>query len=286
MPTARAEYHIAVDRAGLRALDVLAAHVAISRNALKQAMHKGAVWVSDARGTRRQRRADRPLAAGATLHFYHDPGILAQRPPAARLIADEGRFSVWFKPRGMLSQGSRWGDHCCIDRWAERQLEPQRPAFVTHRLDRAASGLMVLAHGKGDAADLARQFRERQVRKRYVAVVHGCLVGERRIEQPLDDKPAVSIVRTLAIDERAGRSQVEVTIETGRKHQIRRHLAAAGFPIVGDRHHGNAARDDEDLCLTAVSLAFSAPGDATARCYRLPARDWPSLHATRPGTSA
>ena len=97
---------------------------------------------------------DAELQQQDRLHLYHDPRVLSIEPAEARMIADEGAFSIWYKPFGMLSQGSKWADHCTISRWVETHLRPQRPAFVVHRLDRAATGLMIIAHAKGVAAEV------------------------------------------------------------------------------------------------------------------------------------
>ncbi len=51
-------------------------------------------------------------------------------------------------PYGMLSQGSKWSDHCTIARFAQQHLTPERPVFIVHRLDRAATGLILIAHSK------------------------------------------------------------------------------------------------------------------------------------------
>lgn len=260
---------------GQTAIDVLSTHTGLSRTAVKHAMRKGAVWLSR-QGTRRLRRADRALHDGDALHLYHDPAVLAAEPPEAALIADEQAFSVWYKPAGMLSQGSKWGDHCTLARWAETHLEPQRPAFITHRLDRAASGLMIIAHRRRTAAAISALFRQRTVEKTYTAVVHGRLDAGLTIERPLDGRTATSHVDPIAYDAPSDRSLLRVRIETGRKHQIRRHLSDAGLPIVGDRLHGLRG-DEENLCLAASELSFIAPGDDSPQRYRLPKRLWPAL---------
>jgi tRNA pseudouridine32 synthase/23S rRNA pseudouridine746 synthase len=75
-------------------------------------------------------------------------------------------------------------------------------------------------------------------------------------------------VRTLQQDTEGDRSLVEVQIETGRKHQIRRHLASAGYPIVGDRLYG-VAGDSDNLQLCAWRLAFCCPATGINKRYQL-----------------
>ena len=252
----------------IKAIDLLAQELPRPRGELKRIMQKGAVWLTRKGGTRRLRRAKSPLRPGDTLHAYLDPAVLAQEPLPAELIADEGRYSIWSKPSGMLSQGSKWGDHTTLGRVAERQLQPERPAFVVHRLDRAASGLILLAHRKRTAAAFSELLRTRQLEKRYRVWVHGAIPPEReqRLDAPLEGKEAITHYRCLEATET--RSHLEVRIETGRKHQIRRHLSESGFPLVGDRLYGPGG-DAEDLQLRACLLAFTDPEDGSQRRYAL-----------------
>jgi len=232
-------------------------------------MQKGAVWLTDNKGTHRLRRQSKKLNTGTSLHFYYDSEVLDEVVDDATLIADEGDYSVWYKPRGMLSQGSKWGDHCAIYRWVEQNLTPQRQAFIVHRLDRFASGLILIAHKKKMATSLANLFQEKSIKKQYKAIVHGSFPQETvTFTNDVDNKPAVSHVSLLQYDNVTDKSLVQVEIETGRKHQIRIHLSGAGFPIVGDRLFGND-EGDEDLQLTAFRLSFPSPIDGAEKIYEL-----------------
>lgn len=271
---ARFECHIDIDktRAGQTAIDVLGERTELSRQAIKQAMHKGAVWLTRKHGTQRLRRAGKALQSKDQLHLYYDPKVLSSEPVEPTMIADEGEFSIWYKPFAVLSQGSKWGDHCTISRWVETHLQPQRPAFIVHRLDRAATGLMIIAHAKRVAAGFAALFEQRQLEKTYTTLVHGKLTDPQTIAVPIADKAAVSHVSPLQYDPEKDVSLLEVHIETGRKHQIRQHLADIGHPVVGDRLFGWPGADDEglDLCLTASRLAFISPADGRQKAYILP----------------
>lgn len=267
------EFHLDITDVDTSLVDQLSKACSLSHQVIKAAMDKGALWLTRGKqGTRRIRRVKTQLRAGDQLHLYYDSHVLEQQVAAAQLIADEGDYSLWYKPYGMYSQGSKWGDHCTILRSVEKQT--QRNAFITHRLDRAAQGLMLIAHSKRAAAALSGLFRERQIHKCYQAVVQGLWQhgpDSLRIDTPIDDKPAVSHVCCLQQDTGTNRSLLEITIETGRKHQIRRHLAELGYPIVGDRLHGLAQDgDSEDLQLCSCTLAFDCPISQQARHYSLP----------------
>lgn len=244
----------------------------LSRQEIKRAMTAGAAWITRGRTTQRLRRATRKLHAGDELHLYYDRRILAEVPPEPQLVADVGGYSVWNKPGGLRSQGSKWGDHCTLVRWAERNLVPERSAFTVHRLDRAARGLMLVAHSKRVAAALSDSFRRRAVEKRYLALVEGHFPQEPQplnCTLPVDGKVAISEFSRLAVVDAPARSLLEVSIETGRKHQIRRHLAALGHAVVGDRLHGTAGSAGEDLQLQAFRLAFRCPINSCIVEYEL-----------------
>lgn len=269
----RLEIHHRVGTADELPVDVLAEASGLSRQAIKRAMQKGAVWLTRSRNTQRLRRVKRALRVGDELHLYYDPKVLDEIAAAPELIADVGGYSVWNKPFGLRSQGSKWGDHCTITRWAERHLSPERPAFTVHRLDRAAKGLILVAHSKAMASSLSQLFSERQIEKRYRARVHGdfsVLAAPTRVQHDIDGKPATSEFSFREFDVENSQSLVDVSIETGRKHQVRRHFAHLGFPIVGDRLYGRATVGDMNLQLTACRLAFVCPVNERRVCYALP----------------
>jgi tRNA pseudouridine32 synthase/23S rRNA pseudouridine746 synthase len=253
------------------AIDSLAGEFSFSRQKLKQLMQNGAVWLENAQGIHRLRRAKKMLQSGDCLHVYYDEAIQQAQPLPAQLIADEGDYSVWNKPSGMYSQGTRWGDHCSIYRYAESHLQPQRPAFIVHRLDRAASGLILLAHSKQAAAALSRLFEQHAIYKKYTATVEGDFSHRSLpyfIEAPIDDKSALTEVLAVRYDQSSDSSQLEVRIHTGRKHQIRCHLSGLGFPIVGDRLYGST-RLQGDLQLRSVQIKFISPLDGEEKNYVL-----------------
>lgn len=279
------EIHLTVENVDASAVDLLAADTGLSRQHIKQVMQKGAVWLEEEKTgkPRRLRRAKKLLAVGDKLHLYYDATVLDAVPTPPTLIADEGEYSIWYKPYGLLSQGSKWGDHCTVQRWVEQNLTPQRPAFAVHRLDRAATGLMIIAHQKHVASELAALFAQREMEKRYQVIVHGhfpAATWPKKIDTDIDGRRARSHATLVKYDEQTDRSLLEVRIDTGRKHQIRKHLSGIGFPVVGDRLYGKEGVEEDsavDLQLAAYSLAFICPVTGQEKHFQLPESLLPTL---------
>jgi len=287
--TLKFDLHIPVTLAQNQTINVLkkaCAQHPLSTNQIKSAVNKGALWLTTGKRTTRLRKIKKALKQGDTLHFYYDEKVLNQVPAPAILIADNQGYSIWFKPYGMLSQGSKWSDHCTIARFAETNLYPQRPAFVVHRLDRAASGLIIIAHSKKIAQKFSYIFEHHQLEKQYQIIVQGLMSEEfdnehgNVVDTPVDNKHALSTFYPIEHNEQAKLSLINVQIKTGRKHQIRKHAASIGFPVVGDRLHGDVSQlwsDDVNLQLCAVSLSFNCPITDSRQHFSLPASLRPNL---------
>jgi len=245
----------------------------LSKSRIKDAMNKGAVWIRKKGKTVRLRRATTSLKPGDLLELHYDEALLKIHPPEARLIHDAQHYSVWYKPPGLMAQGTPYGDHCSLVRQAELFFSPVRPVFLVHRLDREASGVMLIAHSKIAAAALSRLFQTNSVRKEYRAEVLGN-IGERgrrgKIEILLDGKEAATDYEMLLYEPEKNISTIRVYITTGRLHQIRRHFAMFGFPVMGDPRYGKGNKNRAGLRLSAVSLSFLCPFSKREGEYRIP----------------
>ena len=255
------------ETAGENPVDLLAEASGLSKSIIKHAMTLGAVWVTRGKKTKRLRRAKGSLQVGDKLGIFYDEKILTHAPPPPVLIKHETAYSVWYKPAGLMSSGSRFGDHWAIDRWVETNIKPQKPVFLVHRLDRFATGLILLAHTKQAARHLSEQFRKRTVRKIYRVAVQGLLHDSQTINSPLDGKEAISVLHPIEANEALNQSLLEVEIKTGRKHQIRRHLAGINLPVLGDRQYGNTQTGE--LQLAACEITIKHPKTGSEETYTL-----------------
>jgi 23S rRNA pseudouridine1911/1915/1917 synthase len=151
------------------------------------------------------------------------------------------------------------------------RLNRQR-VWVVHRLDRETSGLMIFA--KTEAAKRALQENWDAVEKKYLAVIEGIPSAEAGLlDSHLDESNPLKVyvtkegsrtrhalTRYRVMKKGNATTLVELTLETGRRHQIRVQLAHAGYPIVGDGKYGAGTNPIKRLALHASSLRFAHPG--------------------------
>jgi 23S rRNA pseudouridine955/2504/2580 synthase len=233
------------------------------------------------------------------------------RPAPARefplLLEDEQMLAI-DKPAGVAVHGGSGVNFGVIEQL--RQARPEaRFLELVHRLDRETSGILLVACKRSALRDLQNQFRERQTGKTYLALVQGdwpatkrvidlplhkYLVtgeglpaeGERRVRVVSADDP--NGLRSITLVKVARRLQgftlLEVTIKTGRTHQIRVHLAASGHPIAGDDKYGDfdlnrtLARTGDGpglrrMFLHAWRLEFNHPGSGDRMRLEAPLPD-------------
>ena len=167
----------------------------------------------------------------------------------------EAGILVVDKPAGLPTQPTRQGHRRHL-----YGILSARESYVGlhHRLDTPASGLLLLTLDAGLNKPIAEAFQRGTPHRTYLAVVVGDPGPSGIWRKDIDGQRAVTRWRRLLAAE--GMAVLEVELETGRTHQIRRHSASAGHPILGDRRYGGAAgRAWPRLALHAVSLRFHHP---------------------------
>lgn len=178
------------------------------------------------------------------------PPPLRYSPPAGQpvILYKDDCLLVLDKPAGLLSVPGRGPEHA--DSLAGRVQAGFPDALIVHRLDMATSGLIVMARGKDMERRLSIAFQQREVAKRYVAVVAGCPRPEQgeialplitdwpnRPRQKVDHeagKPSLTHYKVVSINPAGDTSRVWLYPHTGRSHQLRVHMQAIGHPILGD----------------------------------------------------
>jgi 23S rRNA pseudouridine1911/1915/1917 synthase len=236
--------------------------------------------------------AGRPAAkservpAGEWLEVTLPPPPAAPAPepvPGLAIVAEDADIVVVDKPAGVAAHPTPgWSGPTVLDglRATGHTITSSGAAErqgIVHRLDAGTSGLMVVAKSEPAYAALKRAFREREVDKRYHALVQGHPdplrgtvdapigrhpAGDGRFAVVTDGRPSVTHYDTLEAFRAA--SLVEVKLETGRTHQIRVHMATLRHPCAGDRLYGADPVLAERLGLTrqwlhAVLLGFAHP---------------------------
>lgn len=251
-------------------VDVFANESALSVDDLTDAISKGAMWRSKGGHgkIRRMSQTDQHCLPGDVVYLNFNPGVLAEIPMQARLVSDEHNYSVWHKPSGMPSQGSKWADHCSITRVVASTHN--KKALLVHRLDKAASGLIIVAHTQNAVRALTAMFAKREIEKRYDAIVKGQFSMKTPVQfnDAIEGKACKTEVLNAVHDSSNNTSALLINLHTGRKHQIRKHLSKAGFPIVGDRLYAEDQQHSCNLQLLASELSFECPFTQQRKHFR------------------
>lgn len=211
-------------------------------------------------------------------------------PQALPLVHADDALLVLNKPAGLLAVPGRGPDK--QDCLAARVQQHYPDAKVVHRLDMATSGLMLMARGIDAQRTLSRAFENREVHKRYIAVVDGllqpCAGTWGLIELPIivdwprrplriidaeRGKPSSTRWRVLENDVANNTTRLELEPVTGRSHQLRVHLQALGHPILGDALYAGAAVQARAsrLLLHARTLELAHPVTGIALAFDSPA---------------
>jgi len=173
--------------------------------------------------------------------------------------AEYDEFVVFDKPSGVLIHPqNRNTPYSLID---ELKFQYGRDANIAHRIDQETSGLVLCAKNKESERDIKMMFEQRDMKKKYLALVHGKFENELCIEAPLlrredesaivrmvvkvheDGKPSKTEIKPLKYFVDADMTLVECSPHTGRQHQIRVHLFHVKHPIVGDPIYGQSEKD-------------------------------------------
>ena len=258
------------------------------------------------RKPRRQSDDQRPAFRGAPNRTNKAPGKpyggrRERLPRELDIVHEDADILVVNKPAGIVSAmpkpGARPTLYDMVKKYARDKGGRDARAFVVHRLDLDASGLLIFAKSKPALDWLKDDLRARRIDRLYIALVDGEFTGGKDatgtvqsmlreepgghvVEVPdqryrgskgdsTEARPAVTHYRVLGVGN--GHTLVQLKLETGRKHQIRVHMASLGHPLVGDVRYGKGASRFNRLALHASELAFRHPGSGQRVRFFCPA---------------
>lgn len=222
------------------------------------------------------RRWDLPLRAGDTVRVNTSREFQLFRNPRLHIMYEDDDIIVVNKGYGLLSVGTdsrREGTAYSLLREYVKRVDPRQKLFIVHRLDQQTSGVMLFAKSAEAKEAMQHNWNNMVLERKYAAIVKGrpdpaegtitsYLAENAAHEVYSTDKPSegkLAVTRYRTVRTRGGYSLLEVQLETGRKNQIRVHLAEQGLPIVGDRRYGSDISPIHRLALHAETLRFVHP---------------------------
>jgi 23S rRNA pseudouridine1911/1915/1917 synthase len=274
------------DLAGLR-LDVALTRLApdLSRARAQRLLADGRILVEGrpAKAAARLRGGER---VEVTLPDPEPSGLVAQDLPLSVLLEDRD-LVVLDKAAGMVVHPARGTPHSTVVNALLHHLGAPAVAGerlgLVHRLDKETSGCLVVAKTEAALAALQASFKAREVEKTYLALCHGRLAPEARLDTPYGRHPRDRTRYTARLEgvRRAvtawrvreafrGATLAEVALHTGRTHQIRVHLAALGHPVAGDAEYGGRERDVQRPMLHAWRLRLRHPRTGLEMSFEAP----------------
>lgn len=187
-------------------------------------------------------------------------------------ILYEDRFLIAIdKPEGLLS--TPLDEEASTKKHALgilREYYETDQIFAVHRIDRETSGVLLFARGRQSAEKLCAMFETHDLKRRYSAIIEGSLKEDKGTWAcPLLELPNLNVVESIdgkmaithfEVYRRSSKyTYINLTLETGKKHQIRAHCKRAGHPVVGDKRYGAKENPLRRLCLHARSIEFVHP---------------------------
>ncbi|MEM9824185.1 MAG: RluA family pseudouridine synthase [Bacteroidota bacterium] len=260
------EEHVVPDHVKAMRLSDYAAHLFVSlpsRKGIKKAIKKGAVQIDGQRGY-----TGDWIQAGQRITLLD---LLATKPKplalALPIVYEDPHIALVNKPAGLVVSGNQYRtvQNALLYNLAASDQKDALPwPRAVHRLDAATSGLLLIAKTYSSHRSLGQQFEQQQIRKTYQAVVHGATIEKGQIEQAIDGKAALTQFRRLQHFASLRHQQLSTLLlqpRTGRTHQLRRHLAQLGHPILGDQLYGQGVKilKGKGLFLAAIQLQFNHP---------------------------
>ncbi len=157
-----------------------------------------------------------------------------------KVIYEDEEMLVLNKPAGLSTQP---GTNTSNKTIYNALLNYRGEFYLVHRLDKYTTGILIVAKDYEFSKLMSKLFRKHKVEKHYLALVYGLITVSQELHDLIDGKRAVTLTKPEEFFD--GYTLLDVETLTGRKHQIRRHLALQNMPIVGDDVYGSKQKNDE-----------------------------------------
>lgn len=187
-----------------------------------------------------------------------------------KVVFEDAYLAVIYKPAGILVSGNRF--KTIANALAQNLTKSDLPDTCTpqpaHRVDYATTGALLVGKTSSSIRALNKLFKDKKVRKIYYAVSIGTMDTKGNITTPIDEKKSHSnytVLDTVTSERFGTLNLVKLDPKTGRRHQLRKHLASIGNPILGDKDYGidGLVLNGKGLYLHAYSLQFAHPFTGT-----------------------
>jgi 23S rRNA pseudouridine1911/1915/1917 synthase len=247
---------VEISDAGQRLDTFLADKTGITRSQIRKLIDGGNVLVNNITCSRHHRvKADDVISLSLP---QEETGVLVPLPIPLEILFRDEYVAVVDKPAGMVVYPAAGHSNNTLMNALAYDCEklatvggPLRPGVV-HRLDKETSGVMVVALDDGAYYNLVEQFRERSIKRRYIALAYGNVKEDKgEIAVPIgrseSDRKKMStrvrrgkeaLTRWKILERFGAATLLELRLGTGRTHQIRVHLASIGYPVLGDKTYG------------------------------------------------
>lgn len=221
-----------------------------------------------------------PVFSGQQVSVEPKPQLIANK---IRVIYEDNDLIAIEKPTGMLSVSTAFETGDTVFALLKAKFRP-RPVYVVHRLDQDTSGVMLFALSEKAFINLKEIFAAHDIERKYCAIVEGQMQESKgswqsylyedanykvhATDDPEKGRLAITHFKTLKSSSKFTR--LELTLETGRKNQIRVHCRDAGHAVVGDKKYGASSDPIKRVCLHAFLLALNHPVTKKPLCFMSP----------------
>lgn len=229
-------------------------------------------WVKEGRVTvdgQTAKRGDAQVAKGQKVALGQKPTFAADN---LRIVYEDKHLVAIEKPEGLLSVSTAFEKNDTAFSLLKKHYHP-RKVYVVHRIDQDTSGVMVFALSEESMTGLKEHFEKHDINRSYYAIVEGKVSPEKGTWQSYlyedarymvhstdDPSQGVLAITHYQVEKTTPRySLLKLTLETGRKNQIRVHCLQCGCPIAGDKKYGAHTDPVKRLCLHAATLEFAHP---------------------------